>query len=104
MLNTWMKWDIIGEQTAHPVYIFVVGETGEDPAPMLCTTARGYSFFVSQRFVDRLLSCTEEEQARLAGLISKAVILDNNGHPKTFDGKTATPAAAISFSDAWRQD
>ena len=100
MLNTWMKWNIFGEDSAQPVYIFVVGEMGQEPAPILCTTASGYSFYVSQRFVDRLIPCTEEEQARLAGRITQAVILDNNEQPKLLDqGKRLSPTVAYSYGE-----
>lgn len=100
MINTWMKWNIFGEDSAQPVYIFVVGEMGQEPAPILCTTASGYSFYVSQRFVDRLIPCTEEEQARLTGRITQAVILDNNDQPKLLDsGKGVNPAVAYSYGE-----
>ena len=99
MLNTWMKWNIFGAESKQPVYIFVVGDMGQDPAPILCTTASGYSFYVSQRFVDRLIACTEEEQARLADKITKAVIVDNNEQPKNDGGHGVTPSVAYSYAE-----
>jgi hypothetical protein len=94
-----MKWHIFGAESKQPVYIFVVGDMGQDPAPILCTTASGYSFYVSQRFVDRLIACTEEEQARLADKITKAVIVDNNEQPKNDGGHGVTPSVAYSYAE-----
>ena len=117
MINTWMKWDIFGAESKQPVYIFVVGDMGQDPAPILCTAVNGYSFYVSsgqilctavngysfyvsQRFVDRLIACTDEEQARLADKITKAVIMDNNEQPKLLDGgKELSPSVAYSYAE-----
>ena len=102
MINTWMKWNIFGEDSAQPVYIFVVGDMmpQSEPAPILCTTATGYSFYVSQRFVDRLIPCTEEEQVCLAGRITQAVILDNNEQPRLLDqGKQLSPTVAYSYAE-----
>ena len=100
MVNTWMKWDIFGAESKQPVYIFVVGDMGQDPAPILCTTASGYSFYVSQRFVDRLIACTDEEQAGLASKISQAVVLDNNEQHKLLDGgKELSPSVAYSYAE-----
>jgi hypothetical protein len=100
LINTWMKWNIFGEEYARPVYVFVVGDMAIEPAPILCTTASGYSFYVSQRFVDRLIPCTEEEQVRLAGHITQAVILDNNEQPRLLDeGKRLSPTVAYSYAE-----
>ena len=66
MVNTWMKWNILGAESKHPVYIFVAGELAPESGQILCTTVNGRSFYVSQRFVDRLIPCTNEEQAKLA--------------------------------------
>ena len=102
MINTWMKWHIFGAESKQPVYIFVVGDMGQDPAPILCTTASGYSFYVSQRFVDRLIACTDEEQARLADKITKAVIVDNNEQPKNDGGHGVTPSVAYSYAEHFK--
>ena len=116
MVNTWMKWHIFGAESKQPVYIFVVGDMGQDPAPILCTAVNGYSFYVSsgqilctavngysfyvsQRFVDRLIACTEEEQARLVDKITKAVIVDNNEQPKNDGGHGVTPSVAYSYAE-----
>ena len=53
MVNTWMKWHIFGAESKQPVYIFVVGELTPESGQILCTAVNGYSFYVSQRFVDR---------------------------------------------------
>jgi hypothetical protein len=100
LVNTWMKWNIFGAESKQPVYIFVVGELAPESGQILCTAVNGYSFYVSQRFVDRLIACTDEEQARLASKISQAVVLDNNEQPKLLDGgKGLSPSVAYSYAE-----
>ena len=99
MVNTWMKWNIFGAESKQPVYIFVVGELAPESGQILCTAVNGYSFYVSQRFVDRLIPCTDEEQARLADKITKAVIVDNNEQPKNDGGHGVTPSVAYSYAE-----
>ena len=97
-----MKWNIFGAESKQPVYIFVVGELTPESGQILCTAVNGYSFYVSQRFADRLIPCTDEEQARLADKITKAVIMDNNEQPKNDGGRSITPSVAYSYAEHFK--